>query len=114
MPKSTWIAILAAASLWAPAGFTQESRGTIRGRVTDPSGGAAAGARVEATNTETGVRVGSVTNAEGNYEIPYLLPGTYTVSVELSGFKKASREGIQVRVNDRLTVDFALELGSVG
>jgi len=114
MPKSTWIAILAAASLWAPAGFTQESRGTIRGRVTDPSGGAAAGAQVEATNTETGVRVGSVTNAEGNYEIPYLLPGRYTVSVELSGFKKASREGIQVRVNDRLTVDFALELGSVG
>lgn len=114
MPKVALAFFLAGVMLYIPPVHGQESRGAIRGRVTDPTGGAVAGARVEAANLDTGVKLSSSTNPEGSYEIPYLLPGTYTVAVEMSGFKKALREGIQVRVNDRLTVDFVLELGAVG
>lgn len=114
MGKSVLSVWVTCAVVFAPVVWAQESRGTIRGRVTDPTGGAVADARVEAANVDTGVKLSSATNQEGNYEIPYLLPGMYSVSVEMSGFKRALREGIQVRVNDRLTIDFALELGAVG
>ncbi|MBL8215587.1 MAG: TonB-dependent receptor [Bryobacterales bacterium] len=110
MQLRTLAALLALAWL-APA---QESRGTLRGRVLDPTGAAVAGARVEVVNTETNVRTASATNAEGNYEAPYLLSGTYRVTVEQSGFKKSTRDGIEVRINDRITLDFTLELGAVG
>lgn len=98
------------------AGITsgQESRGSIRGRVTDPSGSPAPAARIEAVNAATGVRTSTASNQEGNYEVPYLLSGTYVVSVELQGFKKATRSQVEVRINDRLTIDFSLELGAVG
>jgi hypothetical protein len=91
----------------------QDSRGTIIGRVTDPAGAVIAGTTVRATNNATNASVSTSTNEGGNFEMPYLLPGTYTVSVEMTGFKKAVREGIALRVNDRMTLDFALELGNV-
>ena len=97
----------------AAVALAQDSRGTIIGRVLDPSGAVVAAAQVQVLNTETNTRVTSVTNADGNYEAPYLLSGTYAVSVELQGFKKAVRDGIEVRVSDRLAVDFKLEVGDV-
>ncbi|MEK7408710.1 MAG: TonB-dependent receptor [Acidobacteriota bacterium] len=97
----------------ASPALAQESRGTIIGRVSDPSGAMAAGARIQAVNVATNAGAASVTNDQGNYEIPYLLPGTYRISVELAGFKKAVRDGIELRVNDRMTLDFALEIGDV-
>ncbi|MGH9671663.1 MAG: TonB-dependent receptor domain-containing protein, partial [Bryobacteraceae bacterium] len=91
----------------------QESRATIIGRVTDPAGALVAGATVRAANLATNVPVSSSTNEQGNFEIPYLLPGTYRVTVEMTGFKKSVRDGIELRVSDRLTLDIALELGDV-
>ncbi|MEK7407805.1 MAG: carboxypeptidase-like regulatory domain-containing protein, partial [Acidobacteriota bacterium] len=91
----------------------QESRGSILGRVLDPSGAVAAGAKVQALNVATNAGASSVTNQEGNYEIPYLLPGMYRVTAELAGFKRAVRENIELRVNDRMALDFTLEVGDV-
>jgi len=93
--------------------YAQESRATLLGRVTDPSGAVVAGAKVRAVNVETNTGASSVSNAEGNYEIPYLLPGVYRVEVEMTGFKKSIREAVELHVADRLTVDFSLELGAV-
>lgn len=93
--------------------FAQEARGTIIGRVTDPSGAVVAGGKIQATNVATNTGGSSVTNEQGNYEIPYLLPGTYRVSAEQTGFKKSVREGIELRVNDRMTLDFTLQVGDV-
>ena len=89
----------------------QDPRGSITGRVTDSSGGRMPGATVTATNIETNVPSATTTNGEGDYSILYLTPGLYTLSVELSGFKKMSREGLQVRIGDRLAVDGVLEVG---
>ena len=91
----------------------QEVRGTILGRVTDQTDAPIAGAAVEAANTATGVRATSTTNASGDYMFPFLIPGPYTVTVEAPGFKKMTRSGIAVRVNDRIAIDAKMELGTV-
>ncbi len=91
----------------------QESRATLLGRVSDPTGAMIVGAKVRAINVATNVAAPSQTNEQGNYEIPYLLPGMYRVEVELVGFKKAIRDGLELHVADRQVVDFVLELGEV-
>ena len=91
----------------------QEFRGAITGRVNDKSGGVLPGVTVTATNVATNVSSTTVTTGEGLFTIPYLIPGTYTVAAELSGFKKAVREGLDVRIGDRLVVDLSLEVGQL-
>ncbi|MBM3766255.1 MAG: carboxypeptidase regulatory-like domain-containing protein [Acidobacteria bacterium] len=91
----------------------QESRATIIGEVKDSTGAVIAGAKVTAVATATNTITASNTNQAGYFELPYLLPGVYRVEVELKGFKKAVRDGIEVRVSDRMTLDFALEVGAV-
>ena len=90
----------------------QEFRGSITGTVTDPNGAAVAGATVTVKNVETNITQTATTNDVGSYTFPLLQPGTYTVSATGNGFKTSARENMQVRVDDRLTVDFALEIGT--
>src|SRR3954454_3525452 len=91
----------------------QDARGTITGHVTDSTGANIAGADVRVTNVATGVVLASKTNEAGNYNAPFLLPGTYTVAVELSGFRKVNRENVQVRVGETVTLDVPLTVGDV-
>jgi hypothetical protein len=91
----------------------QDTRGRITGRVTDSSGAVVPGVTVRATNPETNVAVSATTNAQGAYDLPYLLPGVYTLAAEFAGFKKYERGGIAVRVDDQITVDITLQPGSV-
>jgi hypothetical protein len=104
------IGLIAGLTTFASA---QEFRGTITGRITDASGGRLPGVTVTATNVATNVGSTTTTTGDGNYTISYLTPGRYTVTVELSGFKKLIREGIEVRVDDRVTLDLSLEVGQV-
>jgi hypothetical protein len=66
---------------------------------------------VKITNEATGVTVTSQTNESGNYVAPYLISGRYRVQCEMPGFKQFRREGIELRVNDRLELNFTLEVG---
>jgi hypothetical protein len=110
----TWFLLpIIALTAVTPALQAQESRATLLGRVTDPSGAVVVGASVRAVNIATNTAASSVTNHNGNYEIPYLLPGDYRVEVELSGFKKAVRANVELHVADRQALDFALEVGGV-
>src|SRR5229473_3146180 len=104
---------LALCAITASASAAQEFFGTITGRINDSSGGRLPGVTVTATNVATNVASTTVTNTEGAYTIPYLTPGSYTLKVELSGFKKAVREHVEVRIGDRLALDFNLELGGI-
>ena len=89
----------------------QEARGTITGTVTDSSKGVLPGAQVTVTNVSMGTDVSVITNDEGFFQATYLIPGTYRINVELSGFRTLVRGGIEVRVGDRLQFELALEVG---
>ena len=106
-------AALAIALAVAATAAGQEFRGAITGRVNDKSGGVLPGVTVTATNVATNVSSTTVTTGEGLFTIPYLTPGTYTVVAELSGFKKSVREGLDVRIGDRLVVDLSMEVGQL-
>src|SRR5262245_34153726 len=95
----------------AAAAAAQESRGTITGTVRDASKGVVPGATVTVSNTEMGSSFTAVSNDVGSFEVPYLIAGTYTVTVELQGFRKYVRKDVQVRIADRLELDVVLEVG---
>lgn len=103
-------AVLLLVTAFAAAG-AQESRGSITGKVTDPNGAAIPGAAVTIKNIETNVASTITTNDEGAYNFPLLAPGKYTLTVTQQGFNTAVREGVEVRVADKLTLDVPLEIG---
>jgi Carboxypeptidase regulatory-like domain len=91
----------------------QDARGMIVGRVTDQSSATVPGAEVRATNVATGVAASAKTNDAGNYSLPYLVPGVYTVSSETTGFRKFVRENVQVRVGDTVALNIEMAVGNV-
>ncbi len=97
----------------ATATFAQTTSTTIVGTVTDPSGAAVAGAKVTATQTRTGVKREDVTTSTGDYSFPLLDIGEYSVSVEAAGFKSSTRAGLPLQINDKLRVDFVMQVGQV-
>ncbi len=102
-----------ALGLLAPALAAQQARGTILGTVTDASGAAIPGAAVAVTNTSTGASFKTLSSTEGFFTAPSLAVGTYTVSVEHTGFRKAIRSGIVLELDQRARVDVRLEVGTV-
>ena len=103
---------LVPAALFFPSLLSaQDARGTVLGRVTDPSAALISGASVRATNTGTGVVAAAKTNEAGNYTLPYLPPGNYQVRCEAAGFKQFIRDGIAVRVGDAVEVNIQMQLG---
>ena len=99
--------------LSASTALAQTGQGTIVGRITDPTGGVVPGVSVRVEHAGTGFTYDSVTNEEGLYHVPYLNPGTYTLTFEAPGFKRLVRSGIAVRSTETSRVDVALELGQV-
>ncbi|HWB83391.1 MAG TPA: carboxypeptidase-like regulatory domain-containing protein [Bryobacteraceae bacterium] len=95
----------------ARSGFTQDSRGQILGRVLDPSGAAVVGASVKVVNIETTVQAVAKTGQTGDYLVPFLNPGNYTLAVEATGFKPYTDTGILVRTGDKVTINVNLTLG---
>ena len=105
--------VVVVSSLIGSTAVAQEARGTIQGRVVDASGAAVPGATVEVLNIATGVVTPTTSNAEGSYRAPFLIPGSYRVTVTLQGFSKFVSENIEVHVADLLTVDATLKVGQI-
>ncbi|MDZ7636856.1 MAG: carboxypeptidase-like regulatory domain-containing protein [Bryobacterales bacterium] len=78
----------------------QDPRGTIVGSVTDSTGAAILGAEIRAVNNATGVVASARTNESGRFALPFQIVGLYTLSAELQGFKRTSRDGVQVRIGE--------------
>ena len=91
----------------------QEFRGTLTGTVTDTQGAVVAGASIEARNVETNTALKTTTNPSGVYVLPFLTIGHYNVSASAPGFKRAVRNDIELRVTDRVQIDFTMEVGAV-
>ena len=107
-------AVLFAASLSLPAAWSQESRASVIGRVTDASGAVVPAAAISFTNIDTGVTVRTQSNGEGNYFSSFLIPGNYRIEVEKTGFKKLVQTRVTLSVNDRVELNLTLEVGSAG
>ncbi|HWB87194.1 MAG TPA: carboxypeptidase regulatory-like domain-containing protein [Bryobacteraceae bacterium] len=96
-----------------PRVVAQESRGTIVGQILDASGGSVPGATVTVTNVATNAKMETKSNSTGQYVIPFLIPGVYNLTAGNTGFKTSVRDGVELRISERLQVDFALEVGEV-
>src|SRR5262245_28341262 len=92
--------------------FAQNDRGTITGTVTDPTNAIVPNVTVIATQAGTGVTFKAVTTATGNYYIPSLPAGNYSLSVEAAGFKRLTQEGIVVQVAQTVRLDVVLQVGA--
>jgi hypothetical protein len=86
--------------------------GTIVGTITDPSGAAVPNVNVTVTSTETGQVRRLKTNDSGEYVVPELHIGHYSVRAEAPGFKASEQHDITLNVGDRDRIDFKLEVGS--
>jgi hypothetical protein len=90
-----------------------QTYGEITGTVTDPSGAIIGAAAVTVTNVATNQVRTVQTNEAGNYTVPFLVPGTYTVKSESTGFKTATRTNLVLQVGDVARIDFQMEVGEV-
>ena len=88
----------------------QEYRGTIAGRVTDPTGAVVRNALITATGPQQTYK--SKTGRDGTFTIPFVQPATYRVSIEAPGFAKVLREGIIVDIDSSVNLPVALKVGS--
>lgn len=106
------IAVIGALLLSTPAA-AQVPTGTILGWVKDVQGGVIPGATVTATNTGTQFSRSTTTDLEGQYMLPLLPIGNYSVVVTMPGFKNFSQTGIVLEVGRNARVDATIELGDV-
>jgi hypothetical protein len=98
----------------APAPVAAQAvNATLLGTVSDSSGAPVASAKVTITETNTNISRTTQTNESGNYVFPDVPPGTYRVTAELTGFKRASRSGVDVVVNTTARIDLDLQAGDV-
>src|SRR5438093_3210142 len=91
----------------------QEERASISGQVTDPSGSAVPNATITAVSVERQTSSTANTSDTGRYQVAFLFPGRYVLTVEAPGFKKHVRENIQLAVAEKLGLDLKLEVGVV-
>ncbi len=89
----------------------QSAAGRIVGRVADPSGAVLAGAKITLTNESTGISRDALTNESGDYTFVEVVPGTYTVQFELTGFKRNVQKSVIVDLNQVVTLNSALQIG---
>ena len=104
-----FLVISAAGLLYGQGG----ANGTILGTVTDSSGGVIASAKVDVTNTTTGVVIHTQTSSTGDYTVPYLNPGTYKLTVTATGFQTSVSNEFTLAVDQQARVNMVLKPGAV-
>lgn len=92
----------------------QQTTGSLSGTVSDPSGAIVTGATVTVVNTATGAERSAVSSGTGTFDFQALQPGTYTVSIDATGFKRAVARDIVVSVASAAQVNIPLEVGLPG
>ncbi|MEZ5402021.1 MAG: TonB-dependent receptor [Bryobacteraceae bacterium] len=101
-----------AAIVFASSAAAQDTRAKLQGVIADSTGAVVAGASVTLTNDNTGVTANQTTGQTGQYLFDFVNPGSYTVTVELEGFRKFVQRNILVQARGDITVNAALEVGA--
>ena len=107
------IAMLAMLAIGASPALAQQGQSAVQGHVVDESGGALPGVAVVVTNQETGIYRQVVSNADGSYYVTGILPGTYRISADLSGFKKYEVSDLVLTIGNVTPFDIKLEIGGI-
>jgi hypothetical protein len=108
-----WITTLLAVCLSFPIA-AQTVSGTITGTIVDPSSLPVAGATVTLRNQNTGQQTAQTAGASGGFVFAAVLPGTYTITVEMKGFKKVEKTDVNITAAERLAAgEFVLQIGSI-
>ncbi len=94
--------------------FGQAFTANFTSVLSDSSGGAIAGARVDLINTATHETRTVKTGAEGRYVFSQLLPGSYELLAEAAGFKVFVQKGIDLNANQTAEANVVLQVGSTG
>ena len=105
--------VVCALGLWTPPASAQAVYGTIFGTLTDPQGAAVAGAKVTITSATKGTAETTTTNESGNYTVTHLIPDTYNLKAEATGFKTIDVPGIQVSADVSTHADGVFVVGAV-
>jgi Carboxypeptidase regulatory-like domain len=105
--------VVALLAVGASNASAQAVTGTLLGTITDSGGLPIPGVTVTITEVNTNIKSTAATNESGNFVFSSIRNGEYRVETELSGFKKAVRDGIIVQVNTTIRVDLNLEVGTV-
>jgi hypothetical protein len=111
--RSAVLASLLAFFLTAPALEAQVLYGSIVGNVKDAQGATIPAASVTITNKETNLKRETVSNENGEYTIPNIVPGQYDVAISLTGFREARQTGVPVTAGQISRVDVRLEIGAL-
>lgn len=112
MYKLLWVHLALSMSSGLALAQSEVGTATLNGTIFDPTGAVVAGARVTATNKDTGLTRTTETNEAGVYTLPRLPVGTYDLAVELQGFKQLRRSGIALNVGAVATLDLTVEVGA--
>jgi hypothetical protein len=114
LPASPILLFLAVLSIALPAHvFAQAGTSGLTGTVTDPSGTPMDGVQIVVVDPATGFSRETQTNNTGNYNIPGLRPGTYSVVATRDGFRTFTEPAFRVEVGQIARLDVGLEIGSV-
>jgi hypothetical protein len=105
------VAALALCGFWVPSALGQAIYGSILGTVTDPSGAAVNAAKITVTSVGKGTSVTGTTNESGYYSVTHLIPDTYTLRIEASGFKTLEHKDILVTADNGSRVDAQFQVG---
>ncbi|MDE0261897.1 MAG: TonB-dependent receptor [Bryobacterales bacterium] len=111
MPTASSLRYIALCIVAGTICFAQNSG--IQGVVTDSTGGVIPAADVTAVNVATGVEYEAQSNETGLYSVPFLSPGTYSVTATTEGFAPSTRENLKLDVQQIARVDFTLSVGTV-
>jgi outer membrane receptor protein involved in Fe transport len=98
-------------ALFGTTARAQYEDGSLTGTIHDATGAAVANAAITVTNANTGIATAVTTNGSGDYEVPSLRVGTYSIKAEAPGFTPAEATNISIAVGGRARIDLTLKVG---
>ena len=110
---STYVLLCAIFLCFSVPGKTQVATGTINITVADATGGMVPGAAIRVTNNGTGLVRSGVANERGEFSIPYVPVGQYSISVQTQGFKMTTIEQVVLQVDQTASIRVTLQPGEV-
>ena len=90
-----------------------QTTATIVGAVTDSTGAVVPNTKVTAVHKATGLARTTLTNQSGNYVLPLLPVGEFSIAAEINGFKRETVTGVVLHVNEEVRVEIVLEVGAL-